>query len=58
MNGSETCSGLPVKRYEAEGLASEFKSGFDIIYSVSESHITPWGKVQEFLYVVLQQRHC
>lgn len=48
--GPETCSGLPVVRYDAEQLHAEFGSRFALVQQAKEQHITPGGAVQEFLY--------
>lgn len=51
----EMCSGLPVHRYDAAGLASEFAPAFSLVDSATDAHATPWGKVQDFTYAVLQR---
>jgi 2-polyprenyl-3-methyl-5-hydroxy-6-metoxy-1,4-benzoquinol methylase len=48
--GPTRCSGLPVVRYDAEQLHSEFGSHFRLVESLTESHHTPFGTVQQFLY--------
>lgn len=48
--GPEQCSGLPVVRYDPDGLHAEFGSPFEKVRSVAESHHTPWGTEQEFVY--------
>lgn len=51
MSGPEKCSGLSVMRYSCESLQSEFASvGFELIKCVEETHATPWGKPQDFVY--------
>lgn len=49
-NGPEKCSGLPVKRYNADGLHGEFGSSFALMRQERETHETPMGTTQEFLY--------
>jgi len=49
-NGPEKCSGLPVRRYDPEGLAAELGAEFRLIESASEEHPTPAGKMQAFQY--------
>jgi 2-polyprenyl-3-methyl-5-hydroxy-6-metoxy-1,4-benzoquinol methylase len=51
--GPEKCSGLPVRRYDARGIASELGESFRLLDSASESHATPWGKTQDFVYALL-----
>lgn len=55
QSGPETCSGLPVRRYDADTLAAEFGAGFRLVGSASEEHTTPWGKKQDFVYAVLRR---
>lgn len=49
-DGPEKCSGLPVMRYSADALHSEFGLSFQLLGSVPESHLTPGGNVQRFMY--------
>jgi SAM-dependent methyltransferase len=49
-DGPEKCSGLPVVRYEPEGLLAELGTGFKLIEAVKQPHMTPNGKTQNFLY--------
>lgn len=53
--GPEKCSGLPVCRYDAAGLAREFGGSFEMVSAATEGHVTPWGKNQDFTYVVLRR---
>lgn len=46
----ERCSGLPVRRWSADGLAAELGSDFRLIESVREDHRTPWGAIQPFTW--------
>jgi SAM-dependent methyltransferase len=55
-HGPERCSGLPVRRYDADALAAEFAGAFDVVSRVAEDHITPFGKIQPFTYVLLRRR--
>ncbi len=52
-DGPEKCSGLEVKRYSADGLYAEFGTPFTKVGSVVETHVTPWGTEQQFVYC-----HC
>ena len=49
-DGPEYCSGLPVVRYSADGLHSEFGTDFQLVRSEHEDHRTPGGAEQSFLY--------
>lgn len=49
-DGPQQCSGLPVRRYSAELLASELGSGFTLLHQMHETHHTPWGSEQSFTW--------
>jgi len=51
-DGPSQCSGLPVERYTAETLSAEFGVGFRLVTSVRETHRTPSGVEQRFVYCV------
>ena len=53
-DGPEQCSGLPVQRWDAAGLAAEF-DGFELVTSERREHHTPWGSVQPFTWVLLRR---
>jgi ubiquinone/menaquinone biosynthesis C-methylase UbiE len=48
--GPIKCSGLDVKRYDANSLHGEFGRCFRLIDSTKELHQTPFGTTQQFLY--------
>lgn len=48
--GPVKCSGLPVMRYDAEGIHAQFGDEFRKIGADHEVHTTPWGSEQEFVY--------
>lgn len=50
LGGPSKCSGLPVMTYDAQGLATELGSGFELVRAEEESHPTPAGTVQPFQY--------
>ncbi|MDO8607595.1 MAG: class I SAM-dependent methyltransferase [Phaeospirillum sp.] len=56
LDGPERCSGLPIRRYDADGLAAEFSRNFDPVAAMAEDHFTPAGKVQRFLFRRLRRR--
>jgi SAM-dependent methyltransferase len=56
LDGPEQCSGLPVRRYDADDLAREFSDEFDLVGAQSRQHQTPWGAPQSFTHAVLQRR--
>ncbi len=49
-DGPARCSGLPVVRYGAEALRAEFGESFALAGHELETHHTPSGSVQQFLY--------
>jgi ubiquinone/menaquinone biosynthesis C-methylase UbiE len=48
--GPVKCSGLDVRRYDANSLHAEFGTRFRLIHSTKEIHQTPSGTTQQFLY--------
>ena len=51
LAGPEQCSGLPVSRYDAAGLAQVLGPDIEVLESCSLEHVTPWGAVQPFTWV-------
>lgn len=49
-DGPERCSGLEVMRYSPESLHSEFGEDFEVVDSTRETHHTPFGTEQKFIY--------
>lgn len=54
-SGPEYCSGLPVKRYDAEQLMSTLGADFELVESRSEIHTTPNSAEQPFTWVALRR---
>lgn len=52
-DGPNQCSGLDVVQYDSSSLQSVFGEDFQLISSNNESHQTPWGAEQKFVYC-----HC
>jgi hypothetical protein len=50
LGGPERCSGLPVRRYDAEGMRLELGAGFARVETVAHAHRTPSGVTQAFIY--------
>ena len=50
LGGPEKCSGLDVVRYSPDAMHDEFGDDFKLINSIDESHQTPFGTSQEFIY--------
>ncbi|MGZ4524586.1 MAG: class I SAM-dependent methyltransferase [Mycobacteriaceae bacterium] len=55
-DGPEQCSGLPVARYDAEGLASKLGQGWTLITHDRQEHTTPGGVVQPFTWAAFQRQ--
>ena len=49
-DGPTQCSGLPVMRYSAGELHTEFGSPFTLLRHEKEEHHTPTGNIQKFVY--------
>lgn len=56
LDGPERCSGLPVVRYDAEGLAAAAGPSFTLVESMRRAHVTPAGRLQPFTFVRLKRR--
>ena len=55
LDGPEACSGLPVVRYDANGLTAALGEGFTVVTSRTAVHETPWHAHQPFTWVVLRR---
>lgn len=53
-DGPTSCSGLAVQRYDAEALAALFAPVLRPVSTREDTHVTPWGAEQRFLYAVLR----
>lgn len=54
-DGPEKCSGLPVMRYSADDLHSQFGAPFALLQQEHEEHLTPFGTVQKFIYCLCRR---
>ncbi len=55
-DGPPQCSGLDVCRYSSQTLAEELGGGFELVTSRRQEHVTPWGAVQPFTWIVVRRR--
>jgi 2-polyprenyl-3-methyl-5-hydroxy-6-metoxy-1,4-benzoquinol methylase len=55
-DGPEKCSGLPVQRYDPEGLSKVVGGWFELVEHLAHHHVTPWGAAQSFQFSVLRRR--
>lgn len=51
-DGPKMCSGLPVQRYSHEELQAAMGSGFTVLATDRETHLTPAGGEQRFIWLV------
>jgi trans-aconitate methyltransferase len=54
-DGPERCSGLPVQRYDAQGLSEAFGRRFTLRETWLETHLTPAGNAQAFTWCVFSR---
>jgi SAM-dependent methyltransferase len=54
-SGPETCSGLPVHRWEPEELAGECGAAWQLSGSERRTHTTPAGTGQAYVYCVFER---
>lgn len=55
-NGPMKCSGLDVVRYSPSEMSETFGGNFEMLSSISETHNTPFGTSQEFVYCYCRKR--
>ncbi|WP_413667251.1 class I SAM-dependent methyltransferase [Mucilaginibacter sp. Mucisp86] len=48
--GPEKCSGLPVSRYDEQGLQNTFTKAFKPLSCMRHDHVTPFGTTQNFVF--------
>ncbi len=56
LKGPERCSGLDIVRYSPETLQIELGRNYHLLNSLEESHKTPFGTTQEFIYCLFQHQ--
>ncbi|MBP9709234.1 MAG: methyltransferase domain-containing protein [Oligoflexales bacterium] len=54
--GPEKCSGLPISQYSDSDLKALFEKYFTNIKCFEDSHSTPWGTGQNFVYCGFKKR--
>ncbi|MGA7070767.1 class I SAM-dependent methyltransferase [Bradyrhizobium sp.] len=55
-DGPDACSGLPVHRYDAAGLAAELGAEFTLLDCRPHDHLTPWNSSQRFQFSIFQRQ--
>jgi ubiquinone/menaquinone biosynthesis C-methylase UbiE len=53
-DGPARCSGLEVRRYDAAGLRDALGTGFGLLEARGETHLTPTGGEQPFVYALFK----
>ena len=54
-DGPDQCSGLPVRRYDADTLGETLGADFRLISTQRRDHVTPRGAMQRFQFSVFQR---
>jgi SAM-dependent methyltransferase len=54
-DGPTQCSGLEVRRSSQDDLKSQFASAFSLVRCVSDTHVTPAGSEQRFIYCLFRR---
>lgn len=55
-DGPEKCSGIPIRRYDAAGLAAELGAAFKLLDEGRETHPTPFCTTQAFTIARFQRK--
>jgi ubiquinone/menaquinone biosynthesis C-methylase UbiE len=55
LDGPEKCSGLPVARYDADGLQAVLGEQFRLATTRWHEHTTPWGSMQKFQFSTFEK---
>ena len=56
LNAPPKCSGLPVVRYSEQSLSETLGKSFELREVANETHVTPSGKEQEYLFLRFSKR--
>lgn len=54
-DGPKKCSGLDIVQYDNDSIQRELGEEFKLLDTIKESHVTPLGKEQRFVYFVFQR---
>lgn len=55
-SGPEKCSGLEICQYDTPDLEAFFGEHFEVVQAFENTHETPFGTSQNFLYAVMRRR--
>ena len=56
FDGPGSCSGLPVRRYDAAMIAAELGPEFTPVEAWRQAHVTPWGATQNFQWSAFSRK--
>lgn len=56
IGGPTKCSGLDICQYDAARMGAELGPGFELMEEVGETHATPAGKEQRFIFLHYRRR--
>jgi hypothetical protein len=56
LDGPPKCSGLEVTRYDEKTMVAELGEEFELHELRCETHLTPWGSEQGFIYFRFQRQ--
>lgn len=56
LNGAETCSGLPLQRYDALMLSSKLGNNFKQIHTFNYTFVNPFGDERPYVYTLFQKQ--
>ncbi|MBT3422262.1 MAG: methyltransferase domain-containing protein [Bacteroidetes bacterium] len=57
-NGPEKCSGLNVNHQSEKSIVKTFGKYFNLIETLNEDHTTPSGKIQNYIFAVMQKKEA
>jgi trans-aconitate methyltransferase len=55
-DGPLKCSGLHIQQYNEESLSANFAQNFELVKTLKDTHKTPSGTEQSFVFVVLRRK--
>jgi hypothetical protein len=55
IGGPERCSGLEIRKYDAEIMQATLGSHFELVHTLDHVHVTPANKKQKFVFGVFRR---
>lgn len=55
LDGPEKCSGLPIQRYDRQGLQRQLGAAFVAVSTHRQTHRTPWDSTQSFEFTTFKR---